>query len=223
MSSRRNKSIFWVIVGLVVVVFLYLASAGHLTFGENFEEEKEPEPPADEEPEQVTPVTRTRGAESLTPEAETKSLEAKRAIVSTVEFESTQQEDLESMREELKCMEKEKRTLDFWAGLIFFIVRLIFVLLFAVFNLFFFFQLDLTLTFEDIVKLVPYNNAALILIGIILFMIFKSPSNIRSLVRAAKRFIDRTIYRKNKGLGDRIRDMKTKLDCLNEPSRQTAG
>ena len=68
MSSRRNKSIFWVIVGLVVVVFLYLASAGHLTFGENFEEEKEPEPPADEEPEQVTPVTRIRGAESLTPE-----------------------------------------------------------------------------------------------------------------------------------------------------------
>lgn len=235
----------WVLIG-VIIILVYLVSAGHIKLvkdkdGEPFEgrnDGKSKETPSTKIVNEANSLVKSN-QESVGAQNEVTELiedrgpkeKKEKADEQTDSLGSSPKDNINTIKEQIDLFQSElndcrrlERRISRWVNLSFILVRVIFASVFVSYNLFIIHWQDLPYSIATIAALAPYNNWAIVFIGVLLFVMFKSPSNLKGMSRNIHSAIVKSFTRKQNGLSGRIETLEEKLTqhkCLlpNESNR----
>jgi uncharacterized membrane protein len=116
----------------------------------------------------------------------------------------------ERLEEALHDKKRLKRRLDHSVNIGYFFVRLLCVFVFAVYN----YLLYQILGLRDFSQFVSYNNGALIILAVLLFLFFQRPKNLLSTIRSLHTRIENLVYRKYGELDGEIAVIEQEISTL---------
>jgi len=218
----------------VIIILVYLISAGHIKIGS----EKEPKNPkaapngndhsdvqghnssqekgknenADSSVVNSTDLIKNKIDKKHTNENPLREIDVSLAESS----ENHQNNDilLEKANRELAIMQRKERRIKRLVNISFALVRICFALIFVGYNLFIIYDQDLQISIHMIGVLAPYNNWMIVAIGVLLFVMYKSPANLKSSIHQIHHYIEKIFMRRHPHLRTQITTLEDEIDLL---------